>query len=205
MHDPRVKAGVGIGFAVNPGGPNHMNAAHDTLFTDKASFSFRSAQPLGIETTLPATELSDRKVDYYIRLDNYWTALDALGLCVFGFAPRGVMPIAKMVACLNAVTGWDVSLEKILEAAQRSTMMARAFNSREGFNFKDDYLPKRLYDPKPDGPQAGREIFTSADFEKAVKAYYAKTGCDPVSGRPHGETLAALDLDWVEEMLDREA
>ncbi len=205
MHDPRVKVGVGIGFAVNPGGPNHMNAAHDTLFTDKESFSFRSAQPLGIETTLPATELSDRKVDYYLRLDYYWTALDALGLCVFGFAPRGVMPIEKMVECLNAVTGWDVSLEEILEAARRTTMMARAFNSREGFNPEDDYLPKRLYDPKPDGPQAGKAIFSAADFEKAVKAYYAKTGCDPASGRPRRETLAALGLDWVEEMLDRKA
>ena len=32
LHDPRVKVGVGMGFAISPYGADHMTAAHDTMF-----------------------------------------------------------------------------------------------------------------------------------------------------------------------------
>jgi aldehyde:ferredoxin oxidoreductase len=203
MHDPRVKAGVGLGYAVCTYGADHMNAAHDPAFVDADSFPFRSVKSLGIYEPASVEDLSDVKVRNYCKLERFWKALDALGLCVFGFAPRGVMPIDRMVDCLNAVTGWDASLLELMAAGERSLMMARAFNYREGFRCRDDRLPDRLFDPKPDGPGAGQRIFSRADFDRALQRYHAAIGCDVQSGRPLTGKLLELGLEWVEDFLPR--
>jgi len=203
MHDPRVKVGVGIGFAVSTYGADHMTAAHDTMFVNEKSFSVNSVKPLGIYQPLHATEITSEKVRNYKILENFWRTLDALGLCVFGFAPRGVMTIDTMVKCVSAVTGWEASLFELLRAAERGTMIARAFNSREGFTVKDDKLPRRLFDPKPDGANAGEQIFKEADFNNAIRLYYEMIGCDPQSGRPGRAKLLDLGLDWVAKSIER--
>lgn len=203
LHDPRVKVGVGMGFAVSPYGADHMTAAHDTAFTDDESFSVKSVKPLGIYGAMHPTDITTQKVRNYMKLENFWRAADALGLCVFGYAPRGVMPLDTMLQCLNAITGWDASLYELVEAGERGTMIARAFNSREGFSIKDDKLPQRLFDPKPDGPHSGKQIFNEADFNRAVELYYEMIGCNPDTGRPHRGRLMELNLEWVEDLLNQ--
>ncbi len=202
MHDPRVKVGVGIGYAVSPYGADHMTAAHDSVFVNDQSFALNSVRPLGIYKPMPATDISAEKVRNYKLLENFWRTLDALGLCVFGYAPRGVMPIDTMVDCVGAVTGWDADLFEFMRAGERGTMIARAFNSREGFCVEEDRLPPRLFDPKPDGVDAGRHIFKAADFERAIRLYYEMIGCDPDSGRPSRAKLLDLGLEWVADMLE---
>ena len=199
LHDPRVKVGVGLGYAVCTYGADHMNAAHDPAFVDSESFSFQSAKPLGISEPVPATEISPAKIRNTILLERFWKVLDALGLCVFGYAPRSVIPINQMVDCVNAVTGWDTSLLELMNAGERSIAMARVFNSREGMTIKDDKLPKRLFDAKPDGPNAGERIFTEEAFDGAVKQYYQMLGLDPKSGKPLPGKLLELGLEWVDD------
>jgi aldehyde:ferredoxin oxidoreductase len=201
MHDPRIKVGVGIGYAVSPYGADHMTAAHDTAFVNPESFPVSSVRPLGIYNAISATDISTEKVRNYKILENFWRTLDSMGLCVFGYAPRGVMPINTMVDCVNAVTGWDVSLFELMRAGERGTLIARAFNSREGFSLENDQLPKRLFEPKPDGPDAGRQIFNESDFNRAVELYYDMIGCDPDTGRPQRSKLLELGLDWIEDLL----
>ena len=201
MHDPRVKVGVGLGFAVSTYGADHMTAAHDPYFTDENSFMFKSVKPLGIYKPMHPTEITHEKVRSYMRLENLWRTMDALGLCLFGYAPRGVMTLDVMVQSINAVTGWNASLFELMKAGERASMIARAFNSREGFSAKDDRLPERLYDPKPDGPNAGQNIFAKKDFNQAVRMFYEMIGCDPETGRPHRGKMMELDLEWVEELM----
>ncbi|MBW2408735.1 MAG: aldehyde ferredoxin oxidoreductase family protein [Deltaproteobacteria bacterium] len=202
LHDPRVKVGVGMGFAVSPYGADHMTTAHDTVFADDESFPVKMIKPLGLYGSMHPTEVTPKKVRYYKQLETFWRVVDALGLCVFGYAPRGVMSIDTMMQCINAVTGWDASLYELMRAGERGTMIARAFNSREGFSIKDDKLPRRLFDPKPDGPDAGKRIFTEDEFNRAVELYYEMIGCDPQSGRPRPGKLLELDLEWLEEILE---
>jgi aldehyde:ferredoxin oxidoreductase len=203
MHDPRVKVGVGFSYALSTYGADHMNAPHDPAFVDGNSFSFKSINKLGINRPLHSTEITSDKLRSFIKLETLWGMMDALGLCVFGYAPRGVMPLEKMVECLNAIAGWDTSLLELMEAGERASIMARAFNSREGFSLKDDKLPKRLFGPKPDGPNAGQTIFTQEDFDRACRMYYEIIGCDPETGRPNPGKLFELDLEWVEDLLNK--
>ena len=201
MHDPRVKVGVGLGYAVSTYGADHMTAAHDPYFADENSFMFKSVKPLGIYKAMHPTEITHDKVRSYVRLENLWRMMDALGLCLFGYAPRGVMTLDLMVQSINAATGWNASLFELMKSAERGSMVARAFNSREGFTIKDDRLPERLFDPKPDGPNAGRKIFTKEDFNRAVRMFYEMSDCDPETGRPHHGKLLELGLEWVEELM----
>jgi aldehyde:ferredoxin oxidoreductase len=198
MHDPRAKVGVGIGYATGTYGADHMNAPHDPYFVDEKSFSFQSVKPLGIHKAMDPTEITTEKVRTYPVLDNFWKMMDALGLCVFGYVPRGAMSLDLMVQCVNAVTGWDAGLFELIKAGERGTMMARVFNSREGFTIKDDRLPDRLFDPKPDGPDAGKHVFTKNDFNRAIDMLYDLIDCDPETGQPHRGKLAELGLEWVE-------
>ena len=200
MHDPRVKVGVGLGFAVSTYGADHMTAAHDPLFTDESSFMIKSVKPLGIYKPMHPTEITADKIRNYLRLENLWRMMDALGLCVFGYAPRGVMTLDVMVQSLNAITGWNASLFELMKSAERASIIARAFNSREGFTIQDDRLPERLFDPKPDGPNAGQLIFKKEDFNQAVEKLYEMIGCDPATGRPHSGKLIELDLEWLNEL-----
>lgn len=202
MHDPRVKVGVGIGFAVSTYGADHMTAAHDNMFVDEKSFALNAVKPLGIYKPMPATEITAEKVRNYKILENFWRTLDALGLCVFGYAPRGVMPIDTMVRCVHAITGWEASLFELMRAGERGTMIARAFNSREGLSADNDRLPQRLFEPKPDGANAGKNIFKEEDFNEAIRLYYDMIGCDPETGRPHRGKLLELGLEWIEASLN---
>jgi len=201
LHDPRIKVGVGMSYALCTYGADHMNTPHDPSFVDPNGFAFKSVNALGIYRAMPATQLSNDKVRSFVILENFWRMLDSLGLCVFGFAPRGVMPLETMVACIKAATGWEVSLLDLMASAERSSMLARAFNSREGFSIKDDRLPGRLFDPKPNGPNAGTRIFSEEEFNAALEKYYAIIGCDPQTGRPSKGKLLEMNLEWVEDLL----
>jgi aldehyde:ferredoxin oxidoreductase len=201
MHEPRAKAGVGLGYAISTYGADHMVAPHDPYFIDEKFLTFQIVKALGIHRPMSAYEMTSDKVRSTVILGNLWRMMDALGLCVFGFAPRGPMPLDTMVKCLNAVTGWNTSLYELMLAGDRGTAMARAFNSREGFSIKDDRLPKRFFEPLPDGPNAGKTSFTEKEFDDAVKLFYEITGCDPKTGRPSRGKLVELDLEWVDKLL----
>jgi aldehyde:ferredoxin oxidoreductase len=201
LHDPRIKVGVGMSYALCTYGADHMNTPHDPSFVDPNSFAFKTVNALGIYRAMPATQLSNDKVRSFAILETFWRMLDCLGLCVFGFAPRGTMPLETLVACIKAATGWEASLHDLMGAAERSSMLARAFNSREGFTIKDDRLPGRLFDPKPNGPGAGTRIFSEEEFNAALEKYYAIIGCDPRTGRPSKGKLLEMNLEWVEKLL----
>ena len=201
MHDPRVKVGVGMSYALSTYGADHMYTVHDPSFVDADSFSLKSVKSLGIYRPMGATEITSDKIRAFVKLERLWRLMDSLGLCVFGFAPRGVMPLETMVDCLRAITGWNTGLHELMLAGERGVVLARAFNSREGLNIVDDRLPKRLFEPKPDGPRAGETIFSASDFQEALEQYYEIIGCDAQNGCPEHGKLIELDLEWVGELL----
>ena len=80
----------------------------------------------------------------------------------------------------------------------------RAFNAREGFGRDDEKLPKKLSEALVGGPSAGLFI-TGEELEKVKDSYYTEAGWDVATGVPKRETLEALGLGWVAEILARTA
>jgi len=48
MHDPRGKVSVGMGYAINEAGADHLVAFHDTLLQNPASVTYQGAIPLAL-------------------------------------------------------------------------------------------------------------------------------------------------------------
>ncbi|MCC7263277.1 MAG: aldehyde ferredoxin oxidoreductase family protein [Candidatus Latescibacteria bacterium] len=195
MHEPRYKFGLGLGYAISPTGADHVHNIHDTAFTTEVGMG--SVQAFGILEPLPANDLSPAKV----RLMKYYTDFsllkNMLGMCLFlPYDPN------EMVEIIQAVTGWDTSLFELMKGAERGMAMARAFNAREGFRAKDDYLPDRFFDPFPSGPRKGVS-HKRHEFRAALDTYYQMSGWDREIGAPTRAKYQELGLDWVAADLER--
>jgi aldehyde:ferredoxin oxidoreductase len=198
MHEPRGKVGVGIGFAVNDAGADHLTAPHDPMVANPDSISFKGAQPLGVEA-IPARELSARKVRNYSILENWSSMEKVTGLCFFGPAPRSFIQVDQVVAALRAATGWDLTIQAVLQIGERATNMARAFNIREGFTRADDTLPERLFQPLESGALKDVAI-SKSDFENAIRELYQQKGWTR-EGVPTRAKLRELGIEWVADLI----
>jgi aldehyde:ferredoxin oxidoreductase len=195
MHEPRGKVGVALGYATNEAGADHLVAFHDPVFVNPESVAFKGVVPLGITEPTGVLDLGAKKVSIWYTSERWNSAEKVLGLCFFGPVPRSFMQVEDVLAAVHAATGWDVTVEELLEIGERAVNLARMFNVREGFNRSDDRLPDRLHAPLEGGPLTGTSIDRS-EFEGAISALYALKGWDPATGAPTPERLARLGLDW---------
>jgi aldehyde:ferredoxin oxidoreductase len=196
MHEPRGKYNVGMGYAISEIGADHLVVAHDPTLANAESLAFKSAQSLGIKQAQPPRSLSDEKMEHFYILEKWNSFEKVIGLCFFGPAPRSFIQPEDVLAAVRTVTGWDVSMEEVLQIGERATNMARVFNTREGFSRADDALPERLFQPLENGTLAGQSM-PREEFEAALTQLYRLKGWDPASGQPTRERLEALSLDWA--------
>lgn len=200
MHEPRGKYNVGVGYAVSEIGADHLVVAHDPAFANAESNQFKSAAPLGITLPQPVRALNAEKMSHFYALERWGSLEKVVGYCFFGPAPRSFIQPNDVLASLNAATGWNLTMEDVLQIGERATNMARVFNAREGFSRKDDTLPERMFTGLENGPLKGSAL-PREDFEQALTNLYELKGWDRESGIPTRERLEALSLGWAVEML----
>lgn len=199
MHDPRGKVGVGIGYAINDAGADHLVSIHDPMIANPESVGFKGAAVLGIEA-VPPRELSPRKARNYFIVENWNSMEKVTGLCFFGPAPRSFIQVDEVVNVVRAATGWAITVQDLLKIGERATNMARAFNIREGFSRADDYLPERLYQPLENGALQGVAI-SKPDFEQTLTELFKLKGWNPETGAPTREKLRELEIEWVADLI----
>ncbi len=187
MHDPRVKAALGLGYAVNPHGADHCDNMHDTGYSQPGS-SFDSARLLGMLEPLPADDLGVRKVAAFRDIHLFNIVIDNLVVCAM--LPYDANQVADI---LTAVTGWDTSPVEMLRAAERTMTMARLFNIREGLSAADDKLPDRFFQPKRNGVLSTK-FYDREQLEEAKSYYYTLMGWDAKTGIPTPEKVEELDI-----------
>jgi aldehyde:ferredoxin oxidoreductase len=194
LHDPRGKTGVGMSYALSPTGADHLETPHDSAFIgDGVNF----LKPLGLLDPVEPERLDAAKVRYFKQGQLCWSMNNMMGICCFVAAPLLALKFEKIVEAVKAITGWETSLWELMRATERSEVMMRVFNNREGFGPQDDKLFRRLHEPLPEGPSKGNYI-DEADFKKAVALYYEMMGWD-VEGRPTRGKLIDLNLGWLPE------
>jgi aldehyde:ferredoxin oxidoreductase len=187
MHDPRLKRGLALGYAVKPTGAEHMNNLHDTWTRDMPSFGI--IKPVSLE------DLGPRKVRLYIYKVIYEIIKNCLLLC--DFVPWNENHIIEII---RAVTGWNSNLWEIMKVSERSINMARAFNVREGFTRKDDWLPDRFFHPQTSGPLSETAV-DPKQLENAKTTYYGMMGWNQ-KGVPTRAKLEELDIPWVADKIN---
>ncbi|MBE0620863.1 MAG: aldehyde ferredoxin oxidoreductase family protein [Burkholderiales bacterium] len=190
MHDPRLKQGLGLIYAVAANGADHMTGAHDTLFTQEGR-GMEGVRSLGSLDPLPAGDLSTAKVDRAKNLHLSRNFGDSLVMC--HFTP---WTLRQQVDILRALTGWDYTDFEALRQGERVATLARVFNLREGLTAADDQLPKRFFSPAPEGALKGTAIDPEA-MRRAKRTFYTLMGWDPVTGIPTQEKLEELGIAWA--------
>jgi len=197
MHDPRVKTGTGLQYALSDYGADHMKAAHDPFFKDQDSVGVKTMSGLGILEPISPTDIGEKKVALFKLLDIYWTVFDILGVCHFGYVPRSVGTMEELLEIIKSATGWETTWFELMSLGERSINMARIFNHREGFTSKDDTLPEVFFHNFKDGPLDGQGAIHKEDFQKALRLRYQLMGWDSDTGIPAPAKLIELGLNWL--------
>ncbi len=197
MHDPRLKTGVGLQYALSDYGADHMKAAHDPFFKDKDSVGVKEMKGLGILDPVSPIDIGEKKVSLFKLLDIYLTVFDILGVCNFGYVPRSVGTMEELLEIIKSTTGWKTTWFELMKLGERSINMARIFNHREGFTSKDDTLPEVFYQNFRGGPLDGQGAINKEDFQKAIRLRYELMGWNPDTGIPTPAKLIELGLDWL--------
>lgn len=201
-HMPQVKRSMGLIYAVNPFGADHQSSEHDPAYEENAGpANLNRLAELGLTRPVPATSLGEEKVEFTLRTQ-YWVSLmDALCLCQFDWGSTWQLyGPSSAVDVVNAVMGWGVDLQELMDVGARRVNMLKAFNAREGFTREDDKLPPRLFEPLRGGVSDGM-VITREELETAKDQYYAMAGWDVATGNPTAARLQSLELDWVADML----
>ncbi|SHJ37152.1 aldehyde:ferredoxin oxidoreductase [Dethiosulfatibacter aminovorans DSM 17477] len=181
MHEPRGKVGVGLAYALSPTGSDHMQAAHDTMIKEEGPV-LDQVKLLGWDKPLDPMEYGRDKAAYYAQAEKWWSFLNMAGVCDFIPAPRGSMPIDRLIELLNAATGWEFTVEEALEAGEMGIRIARRINYDHGVDESHEKLPKRLYQPLEGGALKGRRL-DREKFDDMKKEYYDYMGFGK-DGRP---------------------
>jgi aldehyde:ferredoxin oxidoreductase len=195
-HMPQVKRSLGLIYAVNPFGADHMSSEHDIGYE---SYSKRLAE-LGLVDPQPARVLNAEKVRlaYYTQLA--YSLVDTAALCSFVWGPSWQLySLKRLVDLMRAVTGWNTNLFELLKVGERRLNLMRAFNAREGAGREADTVPAKLMKGLRGGASDG-VIVTLEEIEAAKDVYFEMAGWDQ-DGKPRRAKLEELALGWVAEEL----
>ena len=119
------------------------------------------------------------------------------GMCLFVYI---ALPSVDVVTeFMNAVTGWDITTDELLETGERIANIRQAFNIREGLNPLQFEVPDRVLGKPPQGagPLAGITI----DKDTLVKEYLAEMDWDLETAKPSKKKLKELGLEDIAQEL----
>ena len=95
---------------------------------------------------------------------------------------------------LSAATGYEVTLDNVLQYGERMWDLKRALNLKLGLDpRRAEQIPSLLLQPLADGGTEGHV----PDFELMLQEYYAHRDWDWTSGKPSRERLTTLGMDDI--------
>jgi aldehyde:ferredoxin oxidoreductase len=122
------------------------------------------------------------------KCQDYFALLNSLVICAF-MVDGGGMTFSEVRELFNAVTGWDYSIEDLMDAGERVFTVQRLINNRDGYNASTDVLPKKMFQAAKEGFRAGKV----PPFKELMEDYYNLRGWDE-NGIPSQGTLNRLGL-----------
>ncbi|MCL1992533.1 MAG: aldehyde ferredoxin oxidoreductase family protein [Spirochaetes bacterium] len=172
-YDARAIQGIGLTYATSNRGGCHVRGY--TIAPEVA----------GIPEKLDMASI-ENKHTWSILFQNLTSVIDSAGLCLFTSFALGADVYADM---LNAATGTDYDVNKLLEAGERIYNLERWFNQKAGMKPEEDNLPDRLLkEPIPAGPAKGG----LSRLPEMLPEYYKARGWEKAF--PTDATLQRLGL-----------
>lgn len=201
-HMPQAKRSLALIYAVNPFGADHQSSEHDPYYEEGVGdFNLDRLKQIGLGAPQAAYSLGEEKVRFAYETEVFYSMLDSAELCQFVYGPTWTLYDGKdTVEMMKAVTGWDLTLDELMEVGRRRLSLFRTFNAREGLGRKDDRLPKKFFKAlSGTGPTAGFAL-THEEVDSAIDHYYKLAGLNE-DGAPLPETLKRHDIEWAAQYL----
>ncbi len=171
-------------------GIRHMGLAYAT---SSRGGSHHDARPKYYE---PEAEPDRGEIPVTCVNSQHFTAVgDSLVMCRFvmerGFGTELNEPLCRLV---NAVTGFDYTLDELVQTGERIYNLERLINCGRGTDIKTDSLPFRVTEePIPEGPSKGM-VFGRDRLHEMLSEYYKLRGWDS-RGIPSEEKVRELGID----------
>lgn len=208
-HMPQVKRSLALIYAVNPFGADHESSEHDGSYTpqayagnDKWEGYKGRLDPIGLSSPQPAHVLNAEKVEFTLKTQYNFSAMNVLGLCNFVFGPgwQHYGP-ADMTDLLAATTGWDVKVDDVQNIGRRHLNLMRAYNAREGLTRENDSMPEKLFKKALKGGASDGIVLSREELESGLDMYFEQAGWDVASGTPSRAALEDCGLAWAADDL----
>jgi len=201
-HMPQAKRSLGLIYAVNPFGADHQSSEHDPMYEEGAGplYLDRLAE-LDLKDVPAAGSMGPEKIRFAAYTQIFYSLLDTLELCQFVWGPAWTLyGPSEIVAFVNAVTGWRVSVYELMKVGERRINMMRLFNARDGIDRSQDKLPKKFFKALDGtGPTSGFAL-DQVEFEQILDLYYQIMGWTE-KGLPTKAKLIDLGIEWTAEHL----
>jgi aldehyde:ferredoxin oxidoreductase len=191
--DPRGCKSWGLAYAVSTRGACHTR-------------SYPMIDMLGLGELAKSLFGDDKVVNPYSENkgmmikwgEDYCAVLDSLVICKFPAADLYVEMPEYVMEMLNAATGWNLSVDELLQIGERIIHVEKAYNIRIGLNRKNDTLPERfVMEPMPLGPSKGNVV----ELDIMLDDYYRVRGWDIKTRLPPESKYLQLKLNDVGEKL----
>ncbi len=179
-HDPRGHYSMAPSYATAVRGACHLEGL--TYFLDRGI----PCEDLGYTEQTDQFE-PEGKAKVCLDYQNYMSLFNPLGLCKFAFCAR-IGP-KKVSEWINKICGWEIDMDSLMKTGERIFNCKRMINVKLGITSKDDILPPRLLEPKPDGKAKGRV----PPMKELMEETYVLRGWD-TNGIPTENKLNELDL-----------
>jgi aldehyde:ferredoxin oxidoreductase len=124
---------------------------------------------------------------------NFTHVVNSAGICHFLF--WALPHIDGLIDLMRAVSGWDLTVNELIQTGERIANIRHAFNIREGLNPLEYKIPGRMMGnpPTKEGPLAGITV----DEETLDQEFLAAMDWDSRTTKPSRKKLEELGLEDV--------
>jgi aldehyde:ferredoxin oxidoreductase len=147
--DPRGNQGLFLAMALNPSGPRYDVIEHDIDFdpdwvwSRHVEFGMEYGIPKG---GLPLGTLDKRREKSIGDLWLLWSALDALGICIYAAPPTRELRSQDILALVKTITNQEINIEDLFNLGLMRLAIQREMNQRLGISAETDTLPDIFFD-----------------------------------------------------------
>ena len=173
--DPRGNQGLGVAMALNPTGPRYDVIEHDIDFDPNWSWNRHNVfgEEFGIpEGGLPVATLDSRRFPAIVEIWKLWSALDALGVCIFASPPTRDLRLSHIYAMTDEIAGVTLDRESLFSLGLTRLSLQRLLNGALGATSSEDDLPDYFFTTPIEADMMGADapIFGNEDTSNILNS-----------------------------------
>jgi aldehyde:ferredoxin oxidoreductase len=181
MHDPKLQPEYHTTYKLDPTPARHTQ--------------YEGNRRLGKVPPAPTDKtVYTGRGEHHKAASEYMHVVNAGGMCQFIMMAANT---ANMPSWFNAVTGWDMSIDEMMEVGERIANLRMAYEVREGGNPRKRHVPSRVTGETTEATHTGPLQGIRLDTETLEKEYLAACDWDTETCKPSATKLEKLGLKEV--------